>query len=160
MVKKTKKTDQIISTQEAEAKAMAQYHEMEERYKRVLADFQNQERRHREQESQIIKMSNAALIEKLLFVVDSLQLAQSHLQDKGITMIVDQFTKILESEGLEKIITKDKPFDPLLMDCSEMVAGEKDLCIETISEGYFLNGKVLRPAKVRVGNGESVQTSN
>ena len=75
-------------------------------------------------------------------------------------MILDQFIKILESEGLEKISSTNKPFDPLLMDCAELVIGEKDLCVETVSEGYFLNGKVLRPAKVRVGNGESVQTSN
>lgn len=128
--------------------------EAESNYLRVLADYQNQERRQKEKESQIIKMANASLIEKTLFVLDSLKLAQTHLQDKGLTMILDQFIKILESEGLKMIETKDQPFDPISMDCSEIVPGEKDLVIETVSDGYLLFDKVLRPAKVKVGNGD------
>ncbi len=74
-------------------------------------------------------------------------------------MILDQFTKILESEGLKKIETENKEFDPATMDCSETVEGEKNKVIESISDGYYLYEKVLRPAKVKVGNGIIPSTS-
>ncbi len=150
MVKKTPKNTSA-DTQTAEL--VTKIAELETNYLRVLADFKNQERRFREQESLVVKMANAILIEKMLFVLDSLKLAQSHLKDQGLTMILDQFVKILESEGLKKIDTENKVFDPTTMDCSETVIGEKDKVVETISEGYYLYEKVLRPAKVKVGSG-------
>lgn len=148
MVKKTSKTN---DTQISELNAKVS--ELESNYLRVLADFKNQDRRHKEQESQIIRMANGVLLEKLLFVLDSLKLAETHLKDQGLIMILGQFVKILESEGLKKIDTTDQIFDPNTMDCSEIVAGEKDKVIETVSEGFYLYDKVLRPAKVKVGNG-------
>ncbi len=173
MVKKTNKTDRLVSAKETQLEALEKlqkleekvtllserYESAEEKYRRALADYQNQERRQKEKESQIIKMANASLIEKTLFILDSLKLAQSHLQDKGLTMILDQFVKILESEGLKKIETENLPFDPISMDCSEIVPGEKDLVIETVLDGYTLFEKVLRPAKVKVGNGDPVIAS-
>ena len=149
MVKKiSKNTKADIHTTELVTKIA----ELETNYLRVLADFKNQDRRFREQESQVVKLANSLLLEKLLFVLDSLKLAQAHLQDQGLTLILDQFLKILESEGLKKIETDNLPFDPNTMECSEVVAGEKDRVVETISEGYYLYEKVLRPAKVKVGS--------
>lgn len=148
MVKKTTKQNPIIL--ELESKVA----DLELSYRRVLADFQNQERRHKEQESNLIKMSSSSVLEKMLSVLDSLQLAQSHLKDTGLKIVIDQFTKTLESEGLTKINTDNTPFDPITMDCLETVEGPKDQVVETVSEGYFLFDKVLRPAKVKVGLGE------
>ncbi len=125
----------------------------EEKYKRVLADYQNQERRHKEQEALIVKMASASLIEKLLLNLDSLKLAQSHLNDKGLQMIINQFTDTFSQEGLSVIETDGKDFDPLTMDCVEIVPGEKDKVVETISEGFYLYERTLRPAKVKVGSG-------
>jgi len=127
--------------------------ELEEKYKRVLADYQNQERRHKEGQSQVIKMASATLIEKLLINLDSLELAQKHLQDKGLQMVIDQIFATLSQEGLTQIETDHLQFDPLLMDCTEVVSGEKDQVVETVSKGYYLYDNVLRPAKVKVGAG-------
>ncbi len=126
----------------------------EEKYKRILADYQNQERRHQAQESLIIKMASASLVEKLLLNIDSLELAQQHLQDKGLQMIIDQFLATFSGEGLRPIKVDHHTFDPLTMDCVEVVSGEKDKVVEILSPGYYLYDKVLRPAKVRVGSGE------
>lgn len=145
MVKKTPKTNPIIL--ELETKIS----DLDLSYKRVLADFQNQERRHKEQESNLVKMSSSAVIEKMLTVLDSLLLAQNHLKDTGLKIVIDQFIKTLESEGLTKINTEKVSFDPITMDCVETVDGPSDQVVETISEGYFLFDKVLRPAKVKVG---------
>jgi molecular chaperone GrpE (heat shock protein) len=126
---------------------------LEEKYKRVLADYQNQERRHKEGQSQVIKMASATLIEKLLINLDSLELAQKHLKDKGLQMVIDQIFVTLSQEGLTEIKTDHGQFDPLLMDCTEVVPGKKDQVIETVTKGYYLYDNVLRPAKVKVGSG-------
>lgn len=146
-----KKTSPNTASQVEELKLKVS--QLESDYLRVLADFKNQERRHKELESQMVKMANASLLEKILFVVDSLKLAETHLKDPGLIMILGQFLKILESEGLTKIETSHQKFNPTTMDCLEVVPGEKDLVVETVSEGYHLYEKVLRPAKVKVGSG-------
>lgn len=125
----------------------------EEKYKRVLADYQNQERRHHEMSSTLVKMASASLLEKLLLSLDGLRLAQSHLKDKGLQMVIDQIQSTFTSEGLSEIKTDGEIFDPLTMDCVELVPGEKDKVVETLSPGYYLFDKVLRPAKVKVGSG-------
>lgn len=163
----TNASDRVVSAEETQLNNLAKLQKLEERaeefekridlseekYKRVLADYQNQERRHREMSSSLIKMASASLIEKLLLNLDALQLAQAHLRDKGLQMVIDQFIQTFSSEGLSEIDSDGKSFDPLTMDCVETVSGEKDQVVETISKGYFLFDKVLRPAKVRVGSG-------
>lgn len=134
--------------------------ELENNYKRALADYQNQERRHKEMSSQLVKMASASLIEKLLGTLDSLEMAQGHLKDAGLKMVIEQFHKTLESEGLQPIKTDGEKFDPYTMDCVEMVDGEKDTVVKTVSVGYTLFEKVLRPAKVAVGAGESKPEEN
>lgn len=143
----------ISSSQKIE-KLSTRITELETNYKRVLADYQNQERRHKEKESQIIKFASATLIEKLLLNLDSLELAQKHLQDAGLAMVIKQLFETLQTEGLQLIESDSKPFDPLTMDCIEVVPGSKDQVVETLNKGYFLFDKVLRPAKVKVGSGE------
>jgi len=127
--------------------------EAEEKFKRVLADYQNLERRHKEQESAIIKMASASLIERLLLSLDSLDIAQSHLKDRGLQLVIDQLNATLAQEGLSVIQSDHRDFDPQTMDCTEVVPGAKDKVVETVSRGYYLFDKVLRPAKVKVGSG-------
>ncbi len=146
MVKKDKKTEELNNLK-------AQNIELENNYRRVLADYQNQERRHKEQQTQMISMASGVLIEKLLLPIDSLEIAQSHLKDKGLEMILNQLFSTLKAEGLEPIKSDNEEFDPLTMDCSEIIPGEKNKVIETVVKGYTLSGKVLRPAKVKVGSG-------
>ncbi len=147
MVKKVKKTNQELEQLQQKVA------DLELNYRRVLADYQNQERRHKEMESQLVKMASATIIEKILLSLDSLELAQKHLNDKGLQMVIDQLLITLQSEGLEEIKTKDENFDPNTMDCLEIVEGKKDAVIENVSKGYTLYEKVLRPAKVKVGSG-------
>lgn len=128
--------------------------ELEENYRRALADYQNQERRFKDRESQVIKFASASLIEKLLLNIDSLELAQKHLHDDGLAMVIKQLFETLKTEGLQLIESDNKPFDPLIMDCVDIVPGKKDFVVETVTKGYYLFDKVLRPAKVKVGTGE------
>jgi len=141
-----------LNTEEIE-KLNLRIEELESDYRRVLADYKNQERRFKDQEILVVKMANSVLLEKLLLNLDSLILAQSHLKDKGLEMVIGQIFSTLSQEGLVEIKTDNQPFDPVTMDCTEITPGEKDMVVETISKGYYLFDKVLRPAKVKVGDG-------
>jgi len=128
-----------------------QVEELTARWKRALADYANLEKRVQAEKESFVKFSNAALLDKLLAVLDDLERAEKHLQNKGLTMAVGQLRTILETEGIVEIESRGKKFDPERMDCVEMVKGKKNLVIAVQQKGYLLNGKVLRPAKVKVG---------
>ncbi len=152
MVKKTHTNPEIENLK-------ARIEELDSNYKRVLADYQNQNRRFKEAQGQIIKFANASLLEKILANIDSLEMASAHLKDSGLTMIIGQLQETLKSEGLQLIESDGKPFDPTTMDCIEVVPGDKDLVVETLTKGYLLDDKVLRPARVKVGSGTPIETS-
>src|SRR3989344_1493931 len=128
--------------------------ELEEKWKRAIADYKNLERRGKEQQQAFVKFANAVLIEKLLDAVDDLDRASGHLKDAGLNLVVRRFKDILKSEGVEEIETKMREFDPNLMECIEKVSGEKNKVVKVDATGYTLNGKILRPAKVLVGKGD------
>lgn len=134
-------------------KILAEASEHETNYKRVLADYQNQERRFKEAQGQFVKYANAALLEKILLNIDSLEMAQNHLKDAGLEIVIKQLLETLKNEGLRSIETDGTLFDPKTMDCVEAVPGKKDHVTETLTKGYFIFDKVLRPAKVKVGTG-------
>jgi len=127
--------------------------ELENKWKRALADYENLRKRLEKERQDFIKFSNAQLLDKLLPLLDSLEGCGGKLEGEGLKLLKDQFRKILESEGLKEIEALGKKFDPLKMDAIEMGAGEKNKVIGVIMRGYELNGKVLRPAKVKVGAG-------
>ncbi len=133
---------------------------LDDKFKRALAGYQNQEKRHEAQRSLLAKFANEALLDKVLPVLDDLERAQGHLKDAGLGHVLKTFHQVLASEGLSVIESDHADFDPATMDCAEVVAGEKDKVVKTVSRGYRLFDKVLRPAKVEVGNGQSAPTES
>lgn len=131
--------------------------DLEEKLKRTLADYQNQSRRYQSRQSEVVLFANQKLLDKFLSLLDSLELAQSHLQDKGLILVINQFHQILTSEEVKSIKTDNQPFDPETMDCTAVVEGGKNIVITTISPGYTHHDRVLRPAKVEVGSGKAVK---
>jgi len=150
MVVKKKKKSLIKKTTRLEK----EIDQLTNKWKRALADYQNLEKRIEQEKKQFVKFSTAALIDKLLPVLDSLEKAGEHLKDDGLEMALEQFKEVLKIEGVEEIKVQGKKFDPLLMDCQEVVKGKKDQVIKVVQKGYLLNKKVLRPAKVMVGRDE------
>lgn len=131
--------------------------DLKEKLKRTLADYQNQSRRHQSRQSEVVLFANQKLLDKILPILDSLELAQSHLQDKGLTLIINQFHQVLTSEEVEPIKTDNQSFNPETMDCTAVVEGGKNIVITTVSPGYTHHNRVLRPAKVEVGSGKTVK---
>jgi len=124
---------------------------LDDKFKRALADYQNQEKRHEAQRLLLAKFANEDLLAKILPVIDDLERAQNHLNDAGLGHVLKTFHQLLTSEGLSVIDSDNVDFDPATMDCAEVVAGPKDKIVKTVTKGYRLYDKILRPAKVEVG---------
>lgn len=138
--------DAIISVQEIKIK------NLESSLARALADYANLERRFSEQSSSVIKFATASLITKLLDIRDNLAMASDHVKDQSITMILNSLDKLLLEEGVEEVKT-DGPYDPTSMECQEQANGDKDKVMQVIRPGYRLHDRVIRSARVIVGNG-------
>lgn len=129
-----------------------------EKYQRLMADFANYKQREEKSKADFKKFASSSLVEKLLPVLDNFDRA---LKDKdpedpfvkGVIMTRDELIKILKNEGLEEIASDGEKFDhnlhhAVMTEESETV--EEDYIIETFQKGYTLNGRVLRPAMVKV----------
>ena len=129
-----------------------------EKYQRLMADFANYKQREEKTKEDFKKFANSSLLEKLLPVLDNFDRA---LKDKdpedafvkGVIMTRDELLNILKKEGLEEIESDGCKFDhnlhhAVMTEDSDSV--ESDYIIETFQKGYTLNGRILRPAMVKV----------
>lgn len=132
--------------------------ELENNWKRALADYKNLERRTAEEKEDFAHFANIILIQRLLPIVDNLELLEKHIQDTGLKMIVKEFRQVLEDNGVAAVESDGKQFDSENMDCVETAQCEEkdhDKVVETLARGYRFKDKILRPAKVRVGKAKS-----
>lgn len=128
--------------------------EAENKYRRALADYQNLQKRVSEERQDWIRAANKELLLRLLPVLDTLELANKHIDDQGLKVSINQFLDTLKAEGVTKIKTVGEEFDPHLMDCVTTEEGKENEVLEELRSGYMMNDKVLRPAQVKVGKGK------
>jgi molecular chaperone GrpE len=134
--------------------------DMTELAKRTMADMQNLKRRTEDERCDMMIMSNVDLIKGILPIVDNLDRAVAHMPEgagewyKGIEMSIKNLHKILEDNGMKKIPTIGNHMDPNLHHAIVQAPGEKDIVLEELEAGYVLGNRVIRHAKVKVGNGE------
>ncbi len=138
-----------------ETKIDARIQELENQVKRTLADYRNLENRVQNERGEWILKANKQLLLNTLPVLDTLMQASKHSKDQSLILSVQQFLDILKKEGVEKIETLGKNFDPNLMEGIATVEGEEGKVIEELRTGYMLYDKVLRPAQVTVGKGKA-----
>lgn len=132
--------------------------DLKDKLARTLADYQNQDKRHTAQRIQMVKYANETLLNKFVTILDDLDRAQSHLNDAGLGFVVKQINDLLKDEGVIPVNPVGSDFDPLTMDCADVVDGEKNKVVKTLLKGYLYHDKTLRPAKVEVGNGNKLNT--
>ena len=123
-------------------------------WQRAQADFLNLRKRDEEAKSEFLKFANASLILELLPVLDALSSAASG-GDRGVEAIYNLLSVALKKQGLEEINSLSAAFDPRLHEAVESIpTEEKDKdhrILEVLQKGYILNGKVIRPGRVKVG---------
>jgi molecular chaperone GrpE len=127
--------------------------EMEGNWKRALADYKNLVDRTNKEKKQFVEFANEVIMLKLLAVYDSLEMLGKYNQDQGLLLTIKQFEQVLKEEGLREIEALGKDFNANEMEGIEMVAGEKDKVVEVLTKGFYLKEKLLRPARVKVGQG-------
>jgi|SRR3989339_88151 len=128
--------------------------ELEDCWKRALADYKNLEKRVEEDKDGWKFFANERLILRILPVIDNLERLKKHMDDKGLDLIIKDMVSSLKEFGVEEVNSEKAEFDPMLMEALEIVEGEKNKVVETVSKGYLLNNKLIRPAVVKVGNGQ------
>lgn len=133
-----------------------QIEEWKGKYLRALADYQNLEKRSREEKAEIRGFAAETVLIKLLPVVDTFERAQVHLHDAGLSLALKDLGVFFESQGVVKLEVVGKPFDPSCMECIEVVDGEDNIVVKELTCGYALHGKVIRVARVKVGKRKDV----
>ncbi len=130
--------------------------------KRIQAEFENHKKRVDKEVCERINYANAALIQKLLPVLDSFDEAVKHKDKltkeelaKGIDLIHAQLTAVLQKEGLKAIEAEGKHFDyqknEALM-TEHNPEKEDGIVLEEFQKGYLLKDLVLRTSKVKVND--------
>jgi len=133
--------------------------------KRGVADFANFRRRNDEDKKNWIIFANTNLINDLLPVLESCKLAEDHIPEtekknewvNGILLTFKQLEEVLKKAGVKKVLAEiGGKFNPEFHEAIGEGAGEKGAIIEIFSCGFLLGEKLLKPARVKVGNGETV----
>ncbi len=148
-------TDKDIVEDQGDAQAVDNEAKIwESKYYRALADYQNLEKRVRDEKGEIIRASNKDLLLRFLPILDTLELAQQHEENSTLKVVIDQFLATLKSDEVTKIQTVGKEYDPMTMEVVTTGKGKEGVVIQEVRTGYLLHDKLLRPAQVIVGNGE------
>ncbi len=145
---------------EAEESTAANADEENDKYVRLMAEFQNYKKRVSKEKSDIRQYATEKLITELLPVLDNFERAlASKAEDdpagyaKGMELIFTQMKTAFEKSGLAEVEAQGQDFDPmkhnavLTEECEELESGKVS---KVLQKGYLLNDKVIRPAMVAV----------
>jgi molecular chaperone GrpE len=127
---------------------------------RLKAEFENYKKRAEKEKQGYVKFANEQLILQVLPVFDTLRLALDSVRlsgsaelVQGMEMIFKSLEEVLLKNGLSKIETEGKVFDPHMHEAVEFLESDEiveNTVIGEVKEGYTINGKVLRPARVKI----------
>ena len=119
---------------------------------RLQADFENYKKRMMKQQTEHLERAAALLVDKLLPVLDTADLALAHGGGEDVKQLTGALAGVLEREGLERIDPVGVRFDPTLHDAvaHEPGDGGEQEVAEVLRAGYRWKGRVLRPAMVKV----------
>lgn len=120
-------------------------------WKRALADYNNLEKRTAEEKEHFLTLVKIQVMESFLPFFDNLEKIQEHSKDEGLELTLKDLQKVLKNTGVEEIEAEGKDFNHNTMEAIEIQKGEKNKVLKVIQKGYLINGILLRPAKVAVG---------
>jgi molecular chaperone GrpE len=138
----------------------AELREMNDKYLRLYAEFENYKKRVNKDKEELVKYGNENILYDLLPVIDNLEMALQHASNdvssglvQGVEITLKELRKALEKFGLTPIEALGRAFDPLVHHAMTQVERD-DVAEKTITEeyrkGYRLRDKVLRPSLVAV----------
>lgn len=137
--------------------------ELNDKYIRIHAEFDNFRKRTNKEKLDIISTANAGVLKDLIPVLDDFERAIQNndtvedieIMKEGFNLIYNKFRTTLEAKGLKPMNSIGEPFD---VEIHEAIANipasnkkEEGKVVDTVEKGYYLNDKVVRFAKVVVG---------
>jgi len=143
--------------------ANAKIDELKDKYLRAVAEFDNYRKRTIKEKAELILNGSERTISAVLPILDDMERALANsdktedpkVLKEGMDLIFQKFGKVLEGLGLKKIDTTDKDFDTDFHEAIAMIPGmgedKKGKVLDCVQAGYTLNDKVIRHAKVAVG---------
>lgn len=154
-------SEEETSEQSPLEKAEEEIEQLKDQYLRARAEFENYRKRTIKEKAELILNGGEKTITAILPVLDDFERALSDQTEdpeaikQGMELIYHKFVKTLEGLGVKKIETEEKPFDVDYHEAIAMVPGmgddKKGMVIDCVQTGYTLNDKVIRHAKVAVG---------
>jgi molecular chaperone GrpE len=167
--KKKKKKDEIV---EELNKTLEEKEEMiknlQERILYLQADFDNFKKLKIKERQDTLKFGNEVLIKELLPVLDNLERALDHSSKakdfkgihEGVEIVFNEFLKILERVGVERVDAVGKKFDPNFHEAfmqEEKDDLEPETVVSEMQKGYMLNGRLIRPSMVTISKKPEIQ---
>ena len=143
--------------------AQQQIDELKDKYLRSVAEFDNYRKRTLKEKAELILNGSEKAIAAVLPILDDMERAIANGEKtedlnvlrEGMSLIYTKFQKVLESIGVKEIETADADFDTDVHEAIAMVPGmgddKKGKVLDCVQKGYKLNDKVIRHAKVAVG---------
>jgi molecular chaperone GrpE len=143
--------------------AQEEIEQLKDKYLRSVAEFDNYRKRTLKEKAELILNGGEKAVQAILPVIDDMERAIENGQKtddpevlrEGMDLIYHKFMKALESLGVKKIETEGADFDTDMHEAVAMVPGmgddKKGKVIDCLQTGYQLNDKVIRHAKVAVG---------
>lgn len=143
-------------------KAQDELAEAKDKYLRLYSEFENFRRRTAKEKLELIQSANEKLVNAFLPIIDDFERAEKAFKGseskemEGFLLIYNKFKKILDQAGVKAMEAKGNAFDPDFHEAiTQVPAPEEKLkgkVLEVVEQGYLLNDKVIRFAKVVVGN--------
>lgn len=158
----TEVSDREPTLEERAADAESKYKEMQDRYLRLNAEFDNYKKRMMRENSDRLKYFNMELIKELLPSVDNLERAISHAGDEnsdlenmteGLQMVYKGMQEAFGKFGVSEIESIGKEFDPNCHQAVGMIESQEvpeNHVAEECLKGYYLHDRIIRPTMVRV----------
>ncbi|WP_256218886.1 nucleotide exchange factor GrpE [Prevotella aff. ruminicola Tc2-24] len=144
-------------------KAQKEIAELKDKWLRSVAEFENYRKRTLKERTELILNGGEKFITAVLPILDDMERAiengtktdDPEVLREGMTLIHQKFMKVLEAQGVSRIDTDNADFDTDVHEAVAMVPGmgddKKGKVIDCLQQGYKLNDKVIRHAKVAVG---------
>lgn len=132
-----------------------------DKYLRLQAEFENAKKRFEKDKSDLLRYANDAFFLEFMPILDNLEAAEKHIKEakdfkavqEGVDIIQQQIQRFLKDMGIEKVKTVGEKFDPHMHDAIEVdekAEGDDGVIIAELKPGYKINGRLLRPASVKI----------
>jgi len=135
--------------------------DLQDKLLRAHAEFENAKKRLEKDKIDYLKFANDSFLLEFLPILDSLEIAEKHIKEakdfkavqEGVEMIQLQIQKFLKDIGVERVKTVGEKFDPHMheaVETEEVKDRDDGLILQELKPGYRVNGRLLRPASVKI----------